>query len=243
MAFPSSQHGNFDQRDEPSAVASDLADPLPTDPCAVFVRWFERAARERVQPNPNAMSLATVGGPTNRPSARVVLCKGIDAASGHIVFYTNYRGRKARDLDANPFAAAIFHWDALDKQVRLEGPVVKSPAAESDTYFASRPLLSRIGAWVSEQSEPIESRVALEAKLDATLRRFNLDPTNLPPPTQQVSIPRPQHWGGYRLHIERIELWCAGAGRLHDRAAWTRSLRTTSEGFTPGPWRGGRLQP
>src|SRR6185369_596063 len=160
-----------------------------------------------------------------------------------IVFYTNYRGRKARDLDAHPFAAAVFHWDDLDKQVRIEGPITKSPPAESDAYFASRPLLSRIGAWVSDQSEPIASRAALEAKLDATLRRFNIDPANMPGPTERIHIPRPEHWGGYRLHAQRIELWCAGAGRLHDRAAWTRTLTPQGATFAATPWQGTRLQP
>jgi pyridoxamine 5'-phosphate oxidase len=234
--------GNLDQSDSAPARDSALADPLPKDPFAVFVAWFDKATKGRIQPNPNAFTLATVG-KDNRPSARIVLCKGVDPAAGHIVFYTNYRGRKGRDLDAHPWASAVFHWDTLDKQVRMEGPVVKSPAAESDAYFASRPLLSRIGAWVSDQSEPISSRAALEAKLDATLRRFNLDPANMPSPTAKIDIPRPPHWGGYRLCPQRMELWSAGAGRLHDRAAWTREVRPAGDKFECGPWTGTRLQP
>ncbi|HVU63930.1 MAG TPA: pyridoxamine 5'-phosphate oxidase [Phycisphaerales bacterium] len=234
--------GSFDQSDLPAALPGDLSDPLPADPFAVFAQWFDRAARERIQPNPNAMTVALVG-ENGHPSARILLCKSIDPASGHIVFFTNYRSRKGREISANPWASVVFHWDILDRQVRLEGPIVKCPAPESDAYFATRPLLSRIGAWASDQSEPIATRAALEAKVDATLRRFGLDPANLPPPSQQVHIPRPPHWGGFRLYAQRLELWCAGAGRLHDRAAWTRDLRPTSDGFTAGPWRGGRLQP
>lgn len=239
----------MDQADLESSVGSALTDPLPADPMVVFKAWFDLAHARKVQPNPNAFTLASVD-KQGRPSARIVLCKGIDLASGHIVFYTNYKGRKGRELSAHPYGAAVFHWDVLDKQVRIEGPVVASPAAESDAYFASRPWLSRIGAWVSEQSEPIASRAALEAKLDATMRRFGLDPANPPPKDARLEIPRPAHWGGFRLHAERVELWCAGAGRLHDRGAWTRTLRPGGGGggdrpafVAAGGWTVMRLQP
>ena len=165
----------------------------------------------------------------------ILLCKGIDLASGHIVFYTNERGRKGREMLTNPFAAAVFHWDALDRQVRIEGPIARSPAAESDAYFRSPlPWLSRIGAWVSDQSEPIRSRAALEEKLDRTLRRFGIDPKSPPPIETKMEIPRPPHWSGFRLYADRVELWCAGAGRLHDRAAWTRTLRAGGPGRESG---------
>lgn len=246
MAIPTDR-GNFDQSDVLAHVAHHgLPDPLPADPFSIFRGWFDLAHARRVQPNPNAFTLATAT-PGGVPSARIVLCKGMDTGAGHIVFYTNYHGRKGRELGANPHGAAVFHWDALDVQARLEGPVARSPEAESDAYFASRPWISRVGAWTSEQSEPIASREALAAKLDATLRRFGLDPANLPPKDAKVEIPRPSHWGGFRLHARRVELWCGGEGRLHDRAAWTREL---APGPAGGPawvgasaWSATRLQP
>ena len=240
--------GNMDQSDS-GVVSSEhlLPDPLPDEPWTIFKRWFDRAHAEKVQPNPNAMTLATVDD-RGRPAARVVLCKGMDLASGHLVFYTNYRGRKGRELDARPVGAAVFHWDDLDKQARIEGPVSRSPAAESDAYFRSRPWISRVGAWASDQSEPVSGRPEMVAKLHATLRRFGLDPSNLPGPADEVEIPRPPHWGGYRLYAERVELWCAGEGRLHDRAVWARGLKAAPGGEGPafasaGAWRATRIQP
>ncbi len=239
--------GNADQSNNSSLDGEMLPDPLPADPFPLFRSWFDAAQKRKDQPNPNALTLASVDS-VGQPSARIVLCKGIDTASGHIVFYTNERGRKGRELLATGRAAAVFHWDHQDRQVRIEGPVVRSPAAESDAYFASRAWLSRIGAWTSDQSEPIATRAALEAKLEATMHRFGLDPAFPPARDAVVNIPRPPHWGGFRLHAERIEFWCAGAGRLHDRAAWTRTLRPEPVG-TPcsfvaaTPWSATRLQP
>lgn len=229
----------------PAPPGRTLPDPLPAEPFTLFRAWFDAAHRLKVQPNPNAMSLATVG-PGGKPSVRIVLCKEIDGDSGHIVFYTNYRGRKARELDAHPHAAVCFHWDDLDKQVRIEGRVVRSPAAESDAYFHSRPWISRVGAWASDQSEPVGGggRAALAQKLYATMMRFGLDPEKLPGAEAVVRVPRPEHWGGYRLYAERVELWSAGEGRLHDRAEWVRPLRAADGGFVAdGPWRATRLQP
>lgn len=242
MRAPNS--GNIDQSDAPPAAPGHmLPDPLPPEPFTLFRAWFDAAHRLKVQPNPNAMALATVGA-DGKPSAHIVLCKGIDPASGHIVFYTNYRGRKARDLDAHPHAAVCFHWDDLDKQVRIEGPVVKSPASESDAYFHSRPWISRVGAWTSDQSEPVGGRNALVQKLYSSMMRFGIDPEKLPGAEAVVRVPRPEHWGGYRLFAERVELWSAGEGRLHDRAEWVRTLRPTDGAFAAdGPWRCTRLQP
>lgn len=189
------------------------------------------------------MTLATVGD-DGRPSARIVLCKGMDLASGHFIFYTNERGRKGRELLSHPHAALVFHWDDLDKQVRIEGPVLRSPASESDVYYASRPWLSRIGAWTSDQSEPVASRAALAARLDDTLRRFNIDPANLPPKQASIDIPRPAHWGGFRIYAQRVELWCGGEGRLHERASWERTLvRRGDEFVAEANWKHTRLQP
>ena len=239
--------GNADQSNNPPLDGEFLPDPLPSDPFPLFRDWFDLAQKRKDQPNPNALTLATVD-PAGLPSARIVLCKGIDTLSGHIVFYTNERGRKGRELLATRRAAAVFHWDHQDRQVRLEGPVLRSPAAESDAYFASRAWLSRLGAWASDQSEPIATRAELERKLEATMRRFGLDPAHPPARDAIVNIPRPPHWGGFRLYAERVEFWCAGAGRLHDRARWTRTLRPDApaapSSFIPAtPWSVTRLQP
>jgi pyridoxamine 5'-phosphate oxidase len=226
------------------ASAATLPDPLPTDPFPLFVSWFEEAHSKRVQPNPNAFTLATVD-PDGTPSARIVLCKAIDPKDGRITFFTNYDGRKGRALAADARAAACFFWDDLDRQVRIEGPVLRSPPAESDAYFASRAWESRIGAWASNQSQPIASRDQLmQQALDAMVR-FGIDPVNPPDPSQAAAIPRPPHWGGYRLWAQRLELWTSGPGRIHDRALWTRPLQpTTSEpGFLSGFWTASRLQP
>src|SRR5579863_5823240 len=148
-----------------------LPDPLPPEPLAIVQRWLAESQERRQQPNPNAMVLATVGA-DDRPSARVVLCKEIVPQPGYIVFYTNYRSRKGLDLEAHPRAAAVMHWDALHRQVRIEGGVVTAPSADSDAYFASRPWQSRLGAWASSQSAPIGSRKDLETAVTAAARRF-----------------------------------------------------------------------
>src|SRR5215472_17677197 len=133
-----------------------LSEPLPAEPLAIVQDWLAQAWAARSQPNPNSMVLAT-SGTDARPTARVVLCKDIVPAPGFIVFYTNYLSAKGRELKGNPRAAAVMHWDALHRQVRIEGQVVAAPAADSDAYFAARAWQSRIGAWASEQSEPIGS--------------------------------------------------------------------------------------
>ncbi len=241
----------FDQSDPRAGWVVDqlLPDPLPADPFPLFVSWFDRARNERVQPNPNAMSLATVD-PDGTPSTRIVLCKDIDAAAGAFTFHTNYRGRKGRALDANPHAAAAFHWDALDLQARFEGLVVRASPAESDAYFATRSWMSRIGAWSSDQSEPIASRAAMLAKVDATLRRFGIDPANPPAPHAKIEIPRPPHWGGFRFVPSYAELWVGSKVRLHDRACWKRALNHVhdasgrlTDATAAGGWTATRLQP
>lgn len=218
-----------------------LPDHLPKSPVPLFHAWFDDAHRRRVQPNPNAMTLATVD-PDGRPSARIVLCKSIHEDPGFLVFYTNYEGRKGRALAANPRAAVVFHWDDLDRQVRVEGPVTRSPADESDDYFQSRRWESRVGAWASAQSEPIASRDALIAKVRRTAGELGVDLAGAVA-GQPVEVARPPNWGGYRLWFERVELWCSGIGRVHDRAAWTRTLTPAGEGFKGGPWSSTRLQP
>jgi pyridoxamine 5'-phosphate oxidase len=233
-----------DRIDDLYAIEETLPDELPTDPFSVVRRWFDEAHARKVQPNPNAMTLATVG-PDGWPAARVVLCKGMNAELGYVVFYTNYRGRKGRDLEAAPRAAIVMHWDALDRQVRIEGPVVKSPAAESDAYFATRALESRIGAWASDQSEPIASREALLEKVASTMSTLGVPLSAVVDrgSAESLVIPRPPHWGGFRVWARSVELWLGGTGRVHDRARWTRDLTPAGDSFTAGAWRSTRLQP
>ncbi len=210
---------------------SALPTNLPCDPMPTFREWFEAARIGQVQRNPDAMVLAT-STPSGLPSARVILCKKLIVDPGYIVFFTNYASRKGEQLTANAEAAAVFHWDALGRQVRLEGPVTRSPESESDEYFASRPLDSRIGAWASLQSQPLDSRRTLLARAAAEAARFG------------TSVPRPKHWGGYRLWPRSIELWNEGAFRVHDRARWTREIEPSGEAvFSTGPWQATRLYP
>jgi pyridoxamine 5'-phosphate oxidase len=215
-----------------------LPEPLPGNPLPLFAQWFGEARVRALQPNPDAMVLATAGADC-APAARIVLCKQLVDSAGYVVFFTNYQSRKGLELAAHPRAAAVFHWDALHRQVRIEGPVVRSPAQESDAYFASRALASRIGAWASDQSQPLASRAALEAQVAAAAKKFAVSPTAV---TGQV--PRPPHWGGSRMWIDAIELWVEGPGRVHDRALWRRELQPRNEyEFDAGEWRGTRLNP
>lgn len=183
------EHGSLDEADAGSA------------PLVLFQNWLADALAATV-PEPNAMTLATVG-PDGRPSTRVVLIKDIDERG--LVFFTNYSSRKGRELAANPQAALQFHWVELERVVRVEGRVERTSAEESDAYFATRPLDSRIGAWASPQSEVIGSRAVLLANAAKASARFGLHP------------PRPEHWGGYRLVPDVWEFWQGRRSRLHDR--------------------------
>lgn len=179
--------------------ASSAAEPLQQ-----FQTWFDQAVQAQL-PEPNAMTLATVGA-DGRPSTRVVLIKGIDARG--LVWYTNYESRKGRELAANPQAALQFHWVELERVVRIEGRVEKTSPEQSDAYYASRPLDSRIGAWASPQSQVIETRAVLVANAAKAAARHGLNPA------------RPPHWGGYRLVPDRWEFWQGRRSRLHDRIAY-----------------------
>ena len=219
-----------------------LPDPLPANPLVVAVQWLSDARADAAQPNPNAMVLATAA--TNgQPSARVVLCKEIDPVGGSIVFHTNYLSRKGRELTANPRAALLFHWDHRHRQVRAEGVVEKLSDVDNDAYFRTRPWQSRLGAWASAQSEPVESRGALTLAVAAAALRFRISwhgPGNAEPAGISIEVPRPPHWGGFRLRVEAIELWCEGEYRIHDRARWTRNSATASP---ESAWSVTRLQP
>jgi pyridoxamine 5'-phosphate oxidase len=188
------------------------------DPTEQFGLWLQQALDAQL-PEPNAMTLATAG--TNgRPSTRVVLIKGFDARG--IVWYTNYASRKGEELAMNPYAALQFHWVELERVVRIEGRVEKVTALESDAYFASRPLDSRIGAWASPQSQVIVSRSVLVANAAKFGAQFLLRP------------PRPPHWGGYRLAPDTWEFWQGRKSRLHDRLRYR---------LDAGTWRRERLAP
>ena len=222
-----------------------LPDPLPADPLAVAAAWLEEAFRLARQPNPNALSLATAT-PEGKPSARIVLCKAIVPAPGYLLFYTNYRSRKGRELAANPYAAGVLHWDYLHRQVRIEGTIEPAPESDSDAYFDTRALQSRIGAWASAQSEPVASRARLLEAVAAAARRFGISPEAAAADRApaEARVPRPPHWGGYRLWAQAVELWVEGAARIHDRARWMRSLTRLKDGrLEAGAWSATRLQP
>ncbi len=237
-----------------------LPDPLPAEPMALASAWLATARAARQQPNPDSMVLATASA-SGQPSARIVLCKEMDVEQGRVSFVTNYDSRKGRELTENTRAALVFHWDHSHRQIRMEGVVVRAPAAESDAYFESRNWQRRIGAWASAQSQPLRSREQLNQAVRAASERFGT-----PEPTPDnvneavaAAIPRPPFWGGFYLWADAVELWVEGAARIHERARWTRSLTTSglspsssqgvsrpsnsSAGFRPGPWVATRLQP
>jgi pyridoxamine 5'-phosphate oxidase len=207
-------------------------DPLPADPFPIAVRWLEEAFAAREQPNPHGIALATVD-EHGHPDVRMVLCKALEAASGSLVFYTHKLSPKGLALHARPNAAAVFFFGPQERQVRIAGPVSEVSDAEADAYFATRPLDSRVGAWASEQSAPIASRAALEAEFARRAAEFG---ARVEDASSNPAVPRPPHWGGYRIRAERVELWHGRPGRLHDRALWTRDLPA-------GPWRVQRIQP
>lgn len=198
-----------------SLSEEDVAD----DPIDQFATWFEEALQAEVN-EPNAMTLSTVDA-EGRPSSRIVLIKHFDERG--FVWYTNYDSQKGKQLSANPFAALLFFWSELERQVRVEGKVELTSAEESDKYFHSRPLQSRLSAIASHQSEPIASRAALEQNYEAVARQYGEEP------------PRPQHWGGFRLVPERIEFWQGRRSRFHDRIVYLRQA--------DGSWTRQRLQP
>jgi pyridoxamine 5'-phosphate oxidase len=183
--------------------------PIPheSDPFALFAAWMQDAVRAEPV-DPNAMTLATTT-PDGRPSARMVLLK--DVSGGGFVFYTNTESRKGSELAANPQVALLFHWKSLARQIRIEGQAAPVSAEEADAYYATRPRVSRLGAWASDQSRPLAARSDLEARVVEMEARFPGE-----------SIPRPPHWSGFRVTPQRFEFWQDMPFRLHDRTTYSR---------------------
>jgi pyridoxamine 5'-phosphate oxidase len=216
---------------------STLPSPAPEDPVPVVSSWLAEIAASGRLKNPNAMALAT-SDIVGAPSVRMVLLKEI-APAGYAVFYSNYESRKGGELAENPRAAAMLYWEPLGRQVRFEGPVVRSPAAESDAYFATRPTLSQLNAWSSAQSRPLAQPLDLERAAEEAARRLGVERGTATRP-----VPRPAYWGGYRLWFETIELWAEGAHRFHERLRYRRDLeRADAYAYRPGAWTAERLQP
>jgi pyridoxamine 5'-phosphate oxidase len=205
-------------RREYTTAGLDKADIHP-NPIVQFHEWFENAVGADLH-EPNAMILATAT-TYGKPSARTVLLKGYDERG--FVFYTNYEGRKAKEIEANPTCALLFYWGELERQVRIEGRASRLSSKESDAYFASRPRGSRLGAWASEQSLPVEDRSVLEERVRALEKEY-----------EGREIPRPPFWGGYRVEPHTIEFWQGRESRVHDRLVYYR---------TGGSWKIERLQP
>ena len=204
-----------------------LADPLPADPFSILLRWFVEAQSSGLA-NPDAMTVGTLD-ERGDPRARTVLCRGVDMQRGALVFYTNRDSAKGRQIAGRARASAVLYWDPLGRQACAAGIVEHTSDAESDAYWSTRPRLSQIAARGSRQSQPIANRAALLEQIDAEARRFGgIDGTE--------PVPRPAHWGGYRIVLDRLELWVASSGRAHDRVLWQREREGTA-------WRAARLQP
>ncbi|MBI0327476.1 pyridoxamine 5'-phosphate oxidase [Burkholderia plantarii] len=194
---------------------------VASDPFRQFDKWLNEALDAKL-PEPNTMTLATADA-AGRPSARIMLIKGVDQRG--FVFFTNYESRKGHEIEANPHAALLFYWIELERQVRIEGRLEKIAAEESDAYYASRPVGSRLGAWASAQSTVIADRAVLETREREARERYGDNP------------PRPPHWGGFRVVPESIEFWQGRPSRLHDR------LRYTRDAGAPDRWVVERLSP
>jgi pyridoxamine 5'-phosphate oxidase len=206
-----------------------LPELLPDDPLPLVAAWLAEAAR--VMRNSTSMTLATVDA-DGRPAARMVICRGFDPAAGAFVFYTDRESDKGRELAARPWAALVFHWDAVERQIRVTGPVTDVADADADAYWVSRPPDARVAAAASDQSRPLASRAALLARLAGVTKD-----------AEGGDVERPKRWGGYRVWAARVELWVGQPGRAHDRARWTRALTRAGDGFKGDAWSATRLMP
>jgi pyridoxamine 5'-phosphate oxidase len=211
----------------------------PLDPLPLVASWLASVTASGAQRNANAMALATSNA-AGAPSVRMVLLKEL-APPGYAVFYTNYESRKASELEHKGRAAGMLYWESIGRQVRFEGPVVRSPEAESDAYFASRELKSQLNAWSSRQSRPIASPADLDAAAERAARELGIAADGR---TVARPVPRPAFWGGYRLWFDAVELWAEGANRFHERLRYRRSLdREDAFAFRAGAWAVQWLQP
>jgi pyridoxamine 5'-phosphate oxidase len=218
-----------------------LSQSMTQNPLLLLQSWFNEALELDLQPNPDTMAIATSNS-QGLPNVRMVLCKEINTEEGYVVFYTNYNSVKSMEIKENPKCSALFHWDKLGYQIRIRGEILQSPDEENDAYFASRHLGSQVGAWASNQSNSVVDRQALDDQFRKILDRFNL--TNESITRNEKKIPRPPHWGGYRLWIEEIEFWLNQKDRLHDRLHFRRALTISSEDIeTEKNWTVKRLQP
>lgn len=205
------------RKDYSRASLSEL--DVAADPVVQFSTWFDEAIKAEI-PEPNAMSVATVGA-DGKPSSRIVLLKQVDSAG--FTWFTNYHSRKGQDIQAHPYVALLFHWVELERQVRIEGKIERVAATESDAYFSSRPLRSQLGAIASAQSQAVDRRETLETQFAAAEQQYGTHPV------------RPAHWGGYRVVPDKLEFWQGRPSRLHDRVVYTREA--------DGSWSRQRLQP
>lgn len=211
---------------------STLVEAAPSNPLPLAAAWLDEAEAGGSRRNPLAMALATADA-NGRPAVRMVLLKSLSATDGFALFYSNYDSRKGRELSHNARAAGVLYWDDLGRQLRLEGPVVKSPAEESDAYFRTRPPGSQLNAWASAQSQPLTEPGELRRKID----RLAAEPGHR-------RAERPPYWGGYRLWIEALEFWIAGEDRFHERLRYERELHASAAGaFDAGAWTYQCLQP
>lgn len=216
-----------------------LPESPPEDPLREAAAWLDDATEAAVQRHANAMTLATVSA-DGKPSARVVLLKYLSSTDGFATFYTHYESRKAIEIAATGYAAAVLHWDKLGRQIRFEGPIVRAPEADSDEYFATRPLGSQINAWVSAQSRPLDSIESLVTSAREKMSEFGVDADE----SGGAAVARPAFWGGYRLWLDALEFWQEGADRFHERVRYERELTPRdAHGFDAGPWNWRRLQP
>jgi len=207
-----------DLRKDYTLKGLDISD-VSSNPMEQFERWFREVIAAGL-PEPNAMHLSTVS-PEGRPAGRIVLLKAVDERG--FVFFTNYQSRKGLEMGVNPWVALTFFWEGLERQVRIEGQVEKVNEVESDTYFQSRPRGSQLGAWISSQSQPVAARSFLEEQYAQVSRRY-----------EGQTVPRPPHWGGFRVLPSYLEFWQGRPSRLHDRLAYT---------LTEGQWLINRLAP